>query len=119
MMVAPFGLTNAGSQLYHFVPTKLDADPPECEPTCPYPRLEAKGDRTSVIFTGRHEAAEKARASRRGIRWLLPPCTILRRLLAIVGRGLHASRCGHERRPNRRGSLTRNGCCPTMACHKS
>ncbi|HSZ58356.1 MAG TPA: ThiF family adenylyltransferase [Tepidisphaeraceae bacterium] len=71
MMVAPFGLTNAGSQLYHFVPSKLDVDPPECEPTCPYRRLEAIGDRTSVTFTGRHEAAEEARARRRGIQWLL------------------------------------------------
>jgi hypothetical protein len=71
MVVAPFGLNNAGSQLYHLVPAKLDTDPPSCEATCLYPGLQARGDRAPVTFTGRHTAAEMARARRKGLQWFI------------------------------------------------
>lgn len=65
MVVAPCGISNAGEQMYHFVPGFLD--PPSfgvCEGTCIYPPLTAKGDRAGIKPTGRHLVAETMRAHR-------------------------------------------------------
>lgn len=63
MVVAPVGIRNAGQQSYHFVPGISEEPKFEtCSESCPYPPLTAKGDRTGLVVTGRHNKAEKARS---------------------------------------------------------
>lgn len=65
MVVAPCGISNAGEQMYHFVPGFLDSPSfGVCEGTCIYPPLTAKGDRAGIKPTGRHLVAEMMRAHR-------------------------------------------------------
>jgi hypothetical protein len=66
MLLAPFGVSNAGAQMYHFVPGLLDKpnfDP--CNAACPYSSLLlARGENSGIVVTGRHSVAERCRADR-------------------------------------------------------
>lgn len=56
MVVAPLGISNVGSQLYHFVPGILDvSNTDKCNENCLYPGLIAKGDRTGIKVTRVHK----------------------------------------------------------------
>lgn len=56
MVIAPMGIPNAGSQLYHFVPGILDvSDVDRCNENCPYPELIARGDRAGIKVTRSHK----------------------------------------------------------------
>jgi ThiF family len=68
LVVAPMGIQNAGQQSYHFVPGIFEEPKFEdCEESCLYPTLIAKGDRTGLVVTGRHTKAEESRLRRRGV----------------------------------------------------
>lgn len=67
MVIAPSGISNVGTQNYHFVTGRMDAGYTTCGPSCPYPDFTALGDRTGIVVTGRHIRAELQRALRR--RW--------------------------------------------------
>jgi molybdopterin-synthase adenylyltransferase len=65
MVIAPFGIANAGAQMYHFVPGLLDEPRFEpCNENCPYPGLIARGDSTGLVLTALHKKAEEARMGR-------------------------------------------------------
>jgi hypothetical protein len=65
MVIAPLGMSNPGAQLFHFVNGRMEIEEKfECEPTCYYRKLVAVGDHAGLTLTGRHAAAELARASR-------------------------------------------------------
>jgi len=67
MVLAPSEIPNLGGRLFHFVEGQFE--PPEyrlCDPGCPLPGLTSWGDHTGIVVTGRHAAAERARASRDG-----------------------------------------------------
>lgn len=70
MVVAPSGVADTGAQSYHFSTGSLDIEERACEPTCPYDSapLLAAGDTTSLVVTGRHEAASRERSDRAGRR---------------------------------------------------
>ncbi|MDD5703373.1 MAG: ThiF family adenylyltransferase [Dehalococcoidales bacterium] len=56
MVIAPLGISDAGSQLYHFVPGILDiSNIKECDKNCPYPGLTAKGDSAGIKVTKSHK----------------------------------------------------------------
>jgi len=75
MILAPLGVSDAGSQMYHFVPGLFDRpnfDP--CKSRCPFSTLLlSKGDSSGITVTGRHLVAERCRADRArrqaGIPW--------------------------------------------------
>jgi molybdopterin-synthase adenylyltransferase len=58
MIIAPLGISEAGEQLYHFVPGSLDTIYKSCENNCPYPRLIAKGDTVTFTVTNPSRPAE-------------------------------------------------------------
>lgn len=64
MVIAPLGCPNHGEQIYHFVPGIMD-DPihQKCTENCPYPILEARGDRSDITVTGRDRRAELMRGA--------------------------------------------------------
>ncbi len=66
MVLAPLGVSDAGAQMYHFVPGLFDRpnfDP--CNPRCPFSSLLlAKGDSSGITVTGTHAAAERCRSDR-------------------------------------------------------
>lgn len=64
VIIAPLGLSNVGAHMYHFVPGRLDADPRSCDDGCIFPSLTARGDRTGMTMTGKHQRAGQARAAR-------------------------------------------------------
>lgn len=64
MVVAPYDLADIGSQRYDFTTGALNQSFAKCLPSCPFPELIAKGDRTGMSVTGRQLAAEKRRASK-------------------------------------------------------
>lgn len=65
MVVAPCGISNPGAQMYHFTTGRLDIDEKDhCIPQCYFRQLVALGDHANVTVTGRHQAAEAARAKR-------------------------------------------------------
>ncbi|MDD5584337.1 MAG: ThiF family adenylyltransferase [Candidatus Omnitrophica bacterium] len=56
MVIVPLGISDAGAQLYHFVPGKLDvSDMNKCDENCFYPGLIARGDCTGIKVTGQHK----------------------------------------------------------------
>jgi molybdopterin/thiamine biosynthesis adenylyltransferase len=56
MVIAPMGISNAGSQIYHFVPGILDVlNSDKCNESCLYPSFIAKGDRVKEKFTRPHK----------------------------------------------------------------
>jgi hypothetical protein len=65
MTTAPGGIADTGAHLYHLTTATLDRREYGCETGCPYDgMLRALGDDTPVTVTGRHPAAEQARAVR-------------------------------------------------------
>ncbi len=65
MVGAPGGLADIGAQNYHFVTGGIDIDDRQCQPGCLYSGdLLSTGDRSGIIVTGRHHAAEQERAER-------------------------------------------------------
>lgn len=62
MVISPLGISNQGEQMYHFVPGVMD-EPlhAACAEHCPFPGLEAKGDRSEIKVTGRDRRAEAMR----------------------------------------------------------
>jgi hypothetical protein len=66
-MVVPHpGHANIGAQTAHFVRGVIDTDLRVCDARCPFCALVATGDRSGLAdITGRHHAAENARARRR------------------------------------------------------
>ena len=66
MVLAPLGVSDAGAQMYHFVPGLFDRpnfDP--CNPNCPFSSfLLGKGDSSGISVTGAHPAAERCREER-------------------------------------------------------
>jgi molybdopterin-synthase adenylyltransferase len=68
MVVAPSGISNPGSQMYHFVTGTLDTTICGCDDGCPYPSFTARGDTSGVSVTGRHALATAAREHRRQLR---------------------------------------------------
>ena len=74
MVLAPLGVSDAGAQMYHFVPGLFDKpnfDP--CNSNCPFSHdLLAKGDSSSMTVTGAHTAAERCRAARAKAQAALP-----------------------------------------------
>ncbi|MEV7388079.1 ThiF family adenylyltransferase [Streptomyces sp. NPDC091215] len=66
MVTAPSGIADTGAHLYHLTTGSIDQRLEGCDPGCPYHGpLRALGDHTPVDITGRHIAAEQARAARR------------------------------------------------------
>jgi len=62
MVIAPSGISDAGEQMYHFVPALFD--PPvfeTCKQNCPYPSLTAKGERSGITVTSLSELASAMR----------------------------------------------------------
>jgi hypothetical protein len=53
LVVAPLGLSNPGSQMYHFVGGFME-EPKfgQCDPTCLFPQLIALGDSCDIRATG-------------------------------------------------------------------
>ncbi len=64
MIIAPVSVANPGQQMYHFVPGFLESSFQQCNHSCPYASLTAKGDSTGLTMTGRHLRAEELRRSR-------------------------------------------------------
>ncbi|MFG2803679.1 ThiF family adenylyltransferase [Streptomyces pseudovenezuelae] len=65
MVTAPSGIADTGAHLYHLTTATIDQRVDGCETDCPYDgMLRALGDNTPFTVTGRHLAAEKARADR-------------------------------------------------------
>ena len=66
MILAPLGVSDAGAQMYHFVPGLFDRpnfDP--CNPNCPFSSfLLSKGDSSDISVIGAHPAAERCREER-------------------------------------------------------
>ncbi|WP_405842542.1 ThiF family adenylyltransferase [Streptomyces sp. NBC_01518] len=72
MVTAPSGIADTGAHLYHLTTGTVDYRLKGCDSGCPYDgQLCALGDHTPVDVTGRHTAAEQARAARRNAarRW--------------------------------------------------
>ena len=64
MSVAPGGIADTGASIYHWALGTQDHDPASCDDRCPYSgTFLCRGDSTGLIVTGRHHAAEAARAS--------------------------------------------------------
>ena len=59
--VLPGPLGDPGAQAYHFVPSRFESIHSTCSPTCPYPALLARGDRTGLVVTGPHKLAQVRR----------------------------------------------------------
>jgi len=75
MVVAPFGIADPGTHMYHFVTASFDVDYGRCATLCAFPPLTALGERAPYIVTGKHIRAAMERASRnkwwrRARRWL-------------------------------------------------
>ena len=65
MSVAPSDIADVGASTYHWVLGAQARDTAGCNPTCPYSgTLLSRGDETGLTVTGRHDAAETARAQR-------------------------------------------------------
>jgi hypothetical protein len=67
-VIAPSGIGDVGSHLYHFTTGTLDRGTDGCRPECPYSHgLLALGDTQPFEITGQHRAAETAHAARRRV----------------------------------------------------
>lgn len=64
LVIAPLGLSNVGTHMYHFVPGKLDVDDRGCGKGCIFPTLVARGDYAGLTMTGKHLRAEHSREAR-------------------------------------------------------
>ena len=62
-VLAPSGIADVGATLTHWTTASTSRDIGDCSPNCPFSRdLLARGDAAAVTVTGRHLAAERARA---------------------------------------------------------
>lgn len=62
-VLAPSGIADVGATLTHWTTASTSRDIGDCAPSCPFSRdLLARGDAAAVTVTGRHLAAERARA---------------------------------------------------------
>jgi molybdopterin-synthase adenylyltransferase len=65
MALAPSGVSDTGAHLHHMTTGVVDRRELGCSTGCPYSNLlVATGDDAGVVVTGRHEAAQRARAHR-------------------------------------------------------
>lgn len=63
MVIAPLGISDVGTQNYHFVSGTMDVeDTGPCEDYCVYPSLVALGDHCQIPATGEHPKAREIRA---------------------------------------------------------
>jgi molybdopterin-synthase adenylyltransferase len=66
LVVRPLGISDAGTQQFHFVTGTMDTDPAgTCYDYCPFPSLIAKGDASGIQATGEHPKAREIRQSTR------------------------------------------------------
>jgi molybdopterin/thiamine biosynthesis adenylyltransferase len=64
MSVAPSGIADTGTSIYHWTLGTQDHDHAGCNDSCPYSgTLLARGDNTGLTVTGHHHAAEAARTA--------------------------------------------------------
>jgi hypothetical protein len=64
--LAPSGVSDVGAALHHWTTGAVERDIADCEPGCLFSgRYLAAGDSLELRLTGRHAAAEHARATRR------------------------------------------------------
>lgn len=63
MVIEPCDFPDIGQKNFHFVRGKLETANLLCKPSCLFPKLLARGDRTGIKVTGKHLAAENARRS--------------------------------------------------------
>lgn len=62
MVVAPLGISDVGTQDFHFVMGTMDVDHlGTCREYCDYPSLIAKGDSCGIPATGEHPKAKEIR----------------------------------------------------------
>jgi ThiF family len=62
MIVAPMGVSDAGEQMYHFVPALFDVPILGiCKETCPYPGLTAKGENAGIKVFSQSTQADAVR----------------------------------------------------------
>jgi hypothetical protein len=62
MVVAPLGISDVGTQNFHFVTGTMDVDHLGiCHDYCPYPSLIARGDSCRIHATGEHPKAQEVR----------------------------------------------------------
>jgi molybdopterin-synthase adenylyltransferase len=62
LVIAPLGISNVGTQNFHFTSGCMDVDDfGVCPDYCPYPSLTAKGDASGITATGVHPKAEEVR----------------------------------------------------------
>lgn len=72
MLIAPAGCADAGAQLSHFATGDVDSDPRGCDDVCPYPSMEAAGDRAGLPLSSTHVTANLERAARAAVRRRIP-----------------------------------------------
>ena len=62
LVIAPSGISDVGTQDFHFVTGTMDVDRRVCcEDYCPYPSLIAMGDSCGIKPTGEHPKAKEIR----------------------------------------------------------
>ena len=66
LVVSPGGVSNVGAQMQHITTGRIDLDDAKCEAGCPYssPGFSSRADDLDLEVTGRHDAADHARAAR-------------------------------------------------------
>jgi hypothetical protein len=65
LIVRPVGISDAGTQQFHFVTGSMDTEPSGvCHDYCPFPSFVAKGDACGVDPTGEHPKAKQIRHSK-------------------------------------------------------
>ncbi len=64
MVIAPLGISDAGTQHFHFVSGTMDIEHlGPCHSYCPFPSLVAMGDACNIPVTGEHPKAREIRQS--------------------------------------------------------
>lgn len=85
MVIAPLDISNAGEQMYHFVPGIFD-DPGlhTCKEGCLYPVFISKGDKAGIKVTGLHKRAEEIRARRKKCKLFILPFRMAKVLISYL-----------------------------------
>ncbi len=94
-VLEPNGIADVGAGLHHWTTGTVTRDEANCQPGCPYvTSLLGTGDDSSLTITGRHPAAEQARARRTPAQEIGRPRprrswlrSALVRLIGLSGRG--------------------------------
>lgn len=82
MVIAPLGISNAGEQMYHFVPGIFEKQGfNTCKEGCLYPGFISKGDRAGIKVTGFHKRAEEIWVRRKKYRLRLWPFRMVKALI--------------------------------------